>query len=166
MDALLIASGVMTLLKPLLKKAGEKAAETIGEKLIEKTVEKTFWEKVKNIFIKQNERQSIEVIEAKPIASSLDFSLIEEKLVNEVKTNQQFANELTSLLNLSDTSAFLAEQLLISINKDKEKLTLLMDDRRLAGIGNVDQYDLEIRRVIRRMEKDEKEFITLVKQNK
>jgi hypothetical protein len=33
MDISLIATGAMTLLKPLLEKAGEKAAETIGEKL-------------------------------------------------------------------------------------------------------------------------------------
>lgn len=166
MDASLIITGAMTLLKPLLEKVGEKAAETIGEKLAEKTVEKSFWKKVKGLFIIEGEEKTVEDIENKSVANSQDIAIIESKITKEVETNPQFAAELWSTLNISKTNELYAEQLLISLQKDKEKLAELVQDRRDAVVGLQEQYELEIRRLLRRMEKDEQQFLNLLNTNK
>lgn len=166
MEASLIVTGAMTLLKLLLEKAGEKAAETIGEKLAEKTVEKSFWEKVKGLFIIEGEEKTVEDIENKSVANSQDIAIIENKITKEVETNPQFATELWSTLNISKTNELYAEQLLISLQKDKEKLAELVQDRRDAVVGLQEQYELEIRRLLRRMQKDEKQFLELLNTNK
>lgn len=166
MDASLIIMGAMTLLKPLLEKAGEKAAETIGEKLAEKTVEKSFWKKVKGLFIIEGEEKIVEDIENKSVANSQDIEIIESKITKEVETNPQFAAELWSSLNISKTNELYAEQLLISLEKDKEKLAELVQDRRDAVVGLQEQYELEIRRLLRRMQKDEQQFLKLLNTNK
>ena len=163
MDISLFITGAMTLLKPLLEKAGEKAAETIGEKLAEKTVEKDFWQKVKSIFILDGEPQFIRQIENKPIATAQEVAIIEGKITKEISTNPQFFAEMQNILNLSSTTIFIAEQLLKSIQADRVKLESLIQEKRLAGIETEDQYELVIKRTIRRLEKDEKEFIHLIK---
>lgn len=158
MDPTLLVTGAMILLKPLMEKASEKAFETIGEKMGEKVVEKGFWKKVKDLFIVDEEKELIQSIEKKEIATSNEIAIIENKLKQEVLKNPSFAEELKSNFNISSTNMFFAEQLLKSFEKDKEKLENLIQDKRLAGISNEDQYELEIQRVVRRMVKDEEKF--------
>jgi hypothetical protein len=162
MDGGLIIAGAMTLLSPLLTKAGEKAAETIGEKLAEKTVEKNFWQKVKRLFIIEEEIALIEAIENKSIATTQDIQLIESKLEKGIAENSELAAEIQADFNLSSTNMFIAEQLLISIRKDRLKLKELFEERRDAGIETEGQYDLMIKRTARRLSKDEKDFIKLI----
>ena len=162
MDASLIITGAMTLLKPLLEKASESAAETIGEKLASKTVEKSFWKKVKSLFIIEEDKKVIQEIENKPIATSQDIELIENKISQEAKANPQFAAELQASFDLSSTDVFVAEQLLKSILADRKKLVELYEQKRLAGIETEGSYEIMISRTRQRLEKDEKEFIKLI----
>ena len=163
MDGGLIIAGAMTLLSPLLSKAGEKAAETIGEKLAEKTVEKNFWQKVKRLFIIEEEVALIEAIENKPIATAQDINLIKNKITEVAQSNPAKAAELQSAFNLSSTDMLEAELLLKSAQKDMEKLREYYEERRNAGIEAEGQYENMIARTKRRMAKDEKRFIELVK---
>jgi hypothetical protein len=162
MDISLITTGAMTLLKPLLEKAGEKAAETIGEKLAEKTVEQSFWHKVKGLFIIEEEKQTVQAIESKPVATQQEVTLIERKLTKEINSNPQFAAEMQATFNLSSTNIFVAEQLLKSIQADRLKIVELFEDKRLAGIETEGSYEIMIKRTRKRLEKDEKEFINLI----
>jgi hypothetical protein len=162
MDISLIATGAMTLLKPLLQKAGEKAAETIGEKLAQKTVEKSFWQQAKGLFIIEEEKQVIKAIENKTLATQHEVTLIENKLTKEIANNPQFAAEVQASFNLSSTNIFVAEQLLKSIQADRLKLVELLEDKRLASIETEGSYEIMIKRTRKRLEKDEKEFITLI----
>ena len=166
MEPSLIITGAMTLLKPLLEKAGEKAAETIGEKLVNKAVEKSFWQKVESLFIiedeKTDEPKEIKDIANKSIATSSEVAKIEAKFSHAINTNPQFAAEVQSDFGLSHSDKFIAEQLLISIAADKEKLTEYLEERRLASIETEGSYDIMIARTQRRMKKDENTFIKLV----
>lgn len=161
MDASLIVAGTMALLKPLLEKAGEKAAETIGEKVAEKTTEKSFWQTVKRAFILDDEEAMIQEIENKPIATQADMEMIEKKVSAHITTDPQFAAEAEAAFNLSSTKMFQAELLLKSLQKDRETLKELYDERRDASIDAVGGYEVKIAQVIRRMEKDEKKFRNL-----
>jgi len=163
MDPNLIITGAMTLLSPLLEKAGEEAAKTIGKKVAEKTVEKNFWEKVKGIFIIEDDEATIKVIESKPIATKADVEIIEKKLTKHVTSNPEFAAELQATFNLSSTNMFIAEQLLASIKKDRQKLIELFQERGDASIETEGSYDIMIARTTRRLEKDEKQFLKLIK---
>jgi len=165
MDPSLIVTGAVTLLKPLLEKAGEKAAETIGEKVAEQTVTKGFWQKVKGLFIIDDEEQIINEIQNKEIATSGDISKIEQKLTTHVAANPQFVSELEATFQLSSTHKFQAELILKSILKDKEKLEELYEDKRLASVDAEGGYELMIVKTVRRMAKDEKEFLKLINRN-
>ena len=158
-------TGAMTLLSPLLEKAGEEAAKTIGKKVAEKTVEKSFWEKVKRLFIIEDEAATIEVIENKPIATSDEVQLIENKLANHVNTNPEFAAELQAAFGFSSADMFIAEQLLTSIKADRAQLKIYFQERRDASIETEGSYDIMIARTTRRMQKDEKKFLQLVKKS-
>lgn len=162
MDGGLIITAAMTVLSPLLTKAGEKAAETIGEKLAEKTVEKNFWQKVKRLFIIEEEVALIEAIENKPIATAQDIQLIESKLGQAIAENPALAAEIQADFKLSNTNIFIAEQLLKSIQADRIRLQELFEERRDAGIEIEGQYENMIKRTARRLNKDEKEFIKLI----
>ena len=165
MDISLLITGAMTLLTPLLKKAGEEAAKTIGEKVAEKTVEKSFWKKIKGIFIIEDEKAIIEAIENKPIATSKDIEIIEKKLTKHINSDPQFAADLQASFELSTTNMFIAEQLLISIKRDRQKLVELFDERSNAGIETEGSYDNMISRTSRRLSKDETKFLQLMKIN-
>lgn len=165
MDPALIITAATTLLKPILGKVGETVAETIGERIGEKTIEKSTWQRVKSIFITDDEQAQIEVIENKPVANNADIQLLENKLNDEITNNPDFAAELQSTMNLTPTNIFIAEQYLKSIDADKKKLVELIEDKRLSGVGKDDEYELEIRRILRRMEKDEKKVLDLIKSN-
>lgn len=165
MDISLLITGAMTLLTPILEKAGEEAAKTIGKKVAEKTIEKKFWKQIKHIFIIEDEKTIIETIENKQIATSGDIEIIEKKLTKHVKSNPQFAAELQASFGLSSTNMFLAEQLLISIKKDRQKLVELFQERGNAGIETEGSYDNMISRTSRRLGKDEKRFLQLMKIN-
>jgi len=165
MDASLIVTGAITLLKPILEQAGKKAAETIGEKVGKGTVSKGFWKNVKSLFIIDEEEEMIKEIENKTIASSDDVMKIEQKLTAHADSNPQFASELEASFQLSSTNKFQAELILKSILKDKEKLEELYEDRRLASVDSVGGYDLMIAKTVRRMAKDEKEFLKLINKN-
>lgn len=162
MDASLIFTGAMTLLKPILEKAGERAAETIGEKLATKAIEETFWQKVKGLFVEEIEQNTIEAIENRPTATAQEVALIETKLKNAIKTNPQFAADTQAAMPISSNDMFVAEQLLKSIEADKQKLKQLFEDKGLAGIETEDQYELMIKKTRRRMQKDEQEFLKLI----
>lgn len=125
MEAALILTGAMTLLKPLLQKAGEKAAETIGEKIAQKTVEKSFWGKIKSLFINDNEIEIIEKIEKKEIASNEDLILIENKLKEEIRSNPTCLNDLKASLNITSANEFIAMQAIDSIGKAQIELDTL-----------------------------------------
>ena len=140
MDVSLILTGAMALLKPLLEKAGEKAAETIGEKLAEKTVQKTFWEKVKGLFIIEEEKQVIQAIENKTIAAPEEISLIEQKISEELNTNPAFSQEVKSSLNISPNNEFLATQKLQSIQRLQSQIKQLEVQMERAGIASAGDY--------------------------
>ncbi len=165
MDPSLVIAGTMAVLKPFLEKAGETAAETIGKKLGESTTEKTFWNKVKGLFVVDDEEQLFQEIENKPIATQQDVALIEDKLTKEMASNPQFAAEIQADFNLSSTDMFVAEQLLKSIRADRDKLKELFEEKRLAGIETEGSYEIMIARTRRRMKKDEKEFLSLISDN-
>lgn len=165
MDTSLIVTGAMTLLKPLLEKAGEKAAETIGEKVGEETVTKGFWQNVKRVFVIDDEEQIINEIENKTIASFDDVKKIENKLTAHAVSNSQFVSDLEASFQLSSTNKFQAELILKSILKDKEKLKELYEDKRLASVDAEGGYELMIAKTIRRMAKDEKDFLKLINRN-
>ncbi|MGB0863345.1 MAG: hypothetical protein ACPG19_10790 [Saprospiraceae bacterium] len=163
MDPILIAQGAMTLLKPLLEKVGESAVKTISEKLDDKTTEKKFWQSVKSLFIIEEEVKALEAIENKPIATAQDINLIKNKITEVAQSNPAKAAELQSAFNLSSTDMLEAELLLKSAQKDMEKLREYYEERRNAGIEAEGQYENMIARTKRRMAKDEKRFIELVK---
>lgn len=165
MDPSLIVTGAVTLLKPLLEKAGEKAAETIGEKVAERTVTKSFWENVKRVFVIDDDEQTINEIENKTIASSDDVEKIENKLTAHAVSNPKFVSDLEASFQFSSTDKFQAELILKSILKDKETLAELYEDKRLASVDAVGGYELMIARTIRRMAKDEKDFLKLINRN-
>lgn len=158
MDISLLVIGAITLLKPLLEKAGDKAAETIGEKLADKITEKGIWTKIKEFFIKYEEVQVIEQIENKTIATQEEITLIEEVLKKGCQANPLIAEEIQNHLNLD-----IAKHLLLSIQKDREDLENFYEDRRLASVDAVGGYEVMIGKTRRRLEKDEKEFLELVK---
>lgn len=157
MDPSLIITGAMTLLKPLLEKAGEKAGENIGEKMLEKNT----WQKIRGLFLVDDEA-TLATIEKKSIASSKEIEIIETKLSKEVSSNSQFATEIQSSFGLSDTNIFIAEQLLKSIQTNKTKLEELYRDRSDAGIETEGSYNIMIRRVSKRLQKDVQEFSSLI----
>ena len=163
MDIALIISAGMTLLKPLLEKASEKAGETIGQRIAESTTEKSFWKKVKRIFIIEDEEGKINSIESKITANNSDIIEIENKLTNQLIKDPDFAIELEASLNISSTDSFVAEQLLISITNDREKLKDLYEERRNAGVEAIGGYENMIIRTRKRLEKDEVEFRKLFK---
>jgi hypothetical protein len=88
--------------------------------------------------------------------------MIESKITKEINANPQFAAEMQATFNLSSTNMFIAEQLLKSIKADRLKLIELMEDKRLASIETEGSYEIMIKRTRKRLEKDEKEFITLI----
>jgi len=165
MDPSLIITAATTLLKPVLEKVGETAAKTIGERIGEKTVEKSTWQRTKNLFITDDEQVQIEAIENKSVANNADIQLLENKLNDEIANNPDFAVELQTTMNLTPANIFMAEQYLKSIEEDKKKLAELIADKRLAGIETEDQYELQIRRIRRRLEKDEQQLLDLIKSN-
>ena len=165
MDPSVIVTGAITLLKPLLEKAGEKAAETIGEKVAEGTVSKSFWQSVKRLFVIDEEEEIIKEIENKTIASSDDLNKIEHKLTKHAANNPQFVSDLEASFQLSSTDKFQAELILKSLLKDKEKLKELYEDKRLASVDAEGGYELMIAKTLRRMAKDEKEFLKLINRN-
>ena len=163
LDPILIAQGASVLLKPLLEKAGESAAKTIGEKLAEKTVEKNFWQKVKSLFIIEEDIKTMELIESKPQATPSDINWLEGKVLEIAQSSPEKAAELQGTFNLSSMDMLEAEFLMKSIKTDIEKLKEYYEERRNAGIETEGQYENMIARTKRRMAKDEKKFIELTK---
>jgi regulator of extracellular matrix RemA (YlzA/DUF370 family) len=164
MDISLLAQGAITLLSPLLMKAGEKAAETIGEKLGANATDAGLWKTITRIFITDDETALITAIESKPVATAQEVEAVHAKISAEIHANPQFAAAVQAALNITPTNIFIAEQLLKSIEADKAQLKTLIEDARLAGIETEGQYELMIKKTMRRIEKDEKQFYTLLNQ--
>ena len=164
MSVSLILQGIMTILSPFLQKAGEKAAEKIGEKFTEKTFEAGFWHKVKKVFIKDEEIKQFEIIESKEVATPEDIKLIENKLLNELKINSQFAAEIESAFNFSATNKFISQQLLISIKSCTEKLVEKYQDREglVSNPIPLESVEYQIKQLERMLRKDESKFRELV----
>jgi len=161
MDPSLIITAITTLLNPLLQKAGETAATTIGQRIGETTVEKSTWDRFKRLFVTDDEQLQIKAIEDKSTAGDADIKLLENKLNEEVKKTPELAAEFQSIIGID----FVAEQYLKSIKEDEKKLAELIADKRLAGIETEDQYELQIKRIRRRMGKDKKQVLDLIKSN-
>jgi len=162
MDPSTIAIAALTLLEPLLKKAGEKGAETIAEKIAEKAIEKSTWKNIKRLFVIDDEVEVIQSIENKPIATDYDIATIEDKIIQSMTANPQVATDIESSFEISPTNKIIAEQLLKSIQRDTEQLKELFEDRRLASIETEGSYEIMISRTRRRIEKDQKEFFSLI----
>ena len=140
MDPSLLVTAAMALLQPYLVKAGEKVAETIGEKMAEKTLQQSFWQKVKGVFIKENEEEVIQAIEKKPISSSQDVAKNESIINKEVTTNPQFAVELKSVMNITAANEFIATEKIKSILRLKEEIKKLEVQMERAGIATSGDY--------------------------
>lgn len=140
MDASLVVTGAMALLKPLLEKASEKAAETIGEKFAEKTVQKTFWHKIKGLFIIEKEKRAIESIENKSVASVADIAYIENKLKIEIEKNPDFINSVKETLNINFVNEALVKEKFISIQRLQDEIKQLETQMERAGIATSGDY--------------------------
>lgn len=165
METSLVITGLMTLFRPLLESASTSAAETIGEKITEKGLEKLTWQKIKSLFVVEEEMQAIQVIENKPTATSQDIQLIENKLTNVLTSDPQQAAELQALLFTNQADKFEAKLLLESIQRDKAKLEELYEDKNDASIETEGSYKIMIRRTKKRLKKDEQDFLKLLHQN-
>lgn len=130
----------MALLSPLLIKAGEKAFETIGEKLAEKSLEKSFWLKIKAIFILDQEQAIIEAIEKKPVATSQEIAMIEQKVNNAVVLDPQLAVEIKESLQITPLNEFFVSQKVQSINRLHTEISSLEVQMERAGIGTAGDY--------------------------
>ena len=140
MDVSLIVSGTMALLTPFLTKASEKAAETIGEKLANKATEKKIWEKVKGLFIKEDEEEVATQIENKPVATLAEISKIEERISTEANSNSQFAKEIKTILNITSHNEFVASEKLNSIQRLQNEIQRLQIQMERAGVATSGDY--------------------------
>lgn len=140
MDASLIITGAIALLRPLMVKAGEKAAETIGEKMAEKTVTKSFWKKVERLFIVDDDEEVIKAIESKPVATKSEVAIIENKIRSEAAKNPQFVEEIKESLNINATNEFLITEKFESICRLQEEIKNLERQMERAGIATSGDY--------------------------
>jgi hypothetical protein len=162
MTTVLLATAVMEVLTPVLTSVGEKAAEKIGEKLAEKALECSLWQKIKGLFASHGNTQVIESIENESIATLNDQKLIEAHLLEGLKNNTAFKNEVNRLLQTNRPDMFIVELLCDSLVKDKVELTSLFEERRNAGRATAGDLENMIGHVKRRMAKDRQELISLI----
>lgn len=160
MEPLSIVNIGMALLQPLLTKATEKAAETIGEKLAEKSVESTTWQKIKGLFVEEEEKQVVNAIENKPVATQHEVAIIEAKVNQAVTTNPQFATELKTALNITPLNEFLVTEKANSIKRLQAEIARLQLQMERAGIGTEGDY---INKIELQQEKLEYQISELIK---
>jgi len=144
MEISLLVTAAITLLTPFLTKAGEKAAETIGDKLANKATEKGIWQKVKGLFIANDDRQLIEQIESKPVATQAEVALIENKLTKELETNPKLVEDFKAVLNITPYNEFIVANKLESIKRLQSEIKDLEIEMENAGIGTAGDYKNKI----------------------
>lgn len=131
---------ITLLLKSILEKAGEKVTGTIGEKLGEHAIKKSFWQKIKSLFSKKEEQETIKSIEQKNKASSTDILMLEQKLKETYKNNPDFIKELKEVLNINAINEGLIINKLKSIERIQKKIEKLELQMENAGIGTKGDY--------------------------
>ncbi len=148
----LIASTIVAAITPYLAKTGEKIAEKIGEDI---------FPTLKRIFIKDEEKKTLELVQANPNPQNL--RIFEQQLSLKLDNSPNLAQDFADILKLNPHKSIRLAGIVNSINSIKEELEYLYQEKVNAGISTEGDYSNRIALQERKLLKLEREFFQILK---